>query len=131
MTYLPRVTQKVHSGRLPGKKDNAAFGQQSPELNTQFDAVHAWHDDVADDHVRHEGLRGRKGAVSRRSGDRVESFTIQNFDERFRDGLFVIDYQDPKTARRPALAECSVRIVREPAGRDGRGVAPYLKILVS
>jgi len=83
--------QNVSGGGLSGKQDDTALRQKLPDANAKLDAVPPRHDHIADDDVRPESLNSFERRFAVASGERLEAFPGQDFDQSFGDGGFVVN----------------------------------------
>ncbi len=95
----PRLFQEVRRCGLTGEEQNFALRQFAASYDGGFDAGHASHNDIADEHIWLKTLERLYGLLSTENGARFESRLVQNDCEGIRNHLFVICYEYPRFCR--------------------------------
>src|SRR6185312_16123060 len=90
------LLQKVSGGGLAGEEEDLALWQAAAGDDCSFDAGHAGHDDIADEHVGLELFDGLDGLFAPEHGTRVEASLVENDCERIGNDLLVVGDEDSR-----------------------------------
>ena len=91
----PRLFQEIRRCGLTGEKQNFALRQFAAGYDGSFDAGHASHDDIADEHIGLKALERLNCLFTAENGTRFKSRLVENDCEGICNYLFVICYEYP------------------------------------
>src|SRR5512146_214465 len=86
--------QQVGSGRLSGKQQDLAGGQEGTNVDGGLNTVHVGHDDVTDDKVGAVGAGALDSGAARVDGGSIVAVLVEDDGQSVGNHAFVIHYQD-------------------------------------
>ncbi len=92
--------EEVGGGGLAGEEKNLAVGAPGAGGDGGFDAGHAGHDDVGDEHVGFKGIERFDGFFAAVDGARLEARLIEDDGEGVGDHLLIVGDEDARLLRR-------------------------------
>ena len=103
--------QQICGRGLAGEEENFAVGHLGAGGNGSFDAGHAGHDDVGDEHVGLEAFERLDGLFAAVDGARFKAGLVQDDGQRVGDDLLVVGDEHPGLGR---CFGCGIRHAESP-----------------